>query len=69
MTNYVRQKEQSVGNCGPQNEEKNITEVSDIFRMFFTQELVQSCVKPFSMQNMKGLKLEQTLMTKVCDAY
>jgi hypothetical protein len=35
MKNYIGQREQFVGNCGPQNEAKNDTESADIFKMVF----------------------------------
>jgi hypothetical protein len=44
MSNCTGLREQFVGNCGPQNEAKNGTEGADIFKMFFTQELVEIIV-------------------------
>ena len=34
MTNYVGQREQFVGNCGPQNEAQNETHCAKVFKMF-----------------------------------
>jgi hypothetical protein len=33
--NYVGQREQFIGNCGPQNDAKDVTEGADIFKLFF----------------------------------
>jgi hypothetical protein len=41
MTNYVGRREQFIGNCGPQNDAKDVTEGADIFKLFFTQDLVE----------------------------
>jgi hypothetical protein len=35
MTNYVGRREQFIGNCGPQNDAKDVTEGADIFKLFF----------------------------------
>jgi hypothetical protein len=40
MENYVGQIKQIVGNCGPQNEGKNVTEAVNVFKFFFTHELI-----------------------------
>jgi hypothetical protein len=43
MTNYVGRREQFIGNCGPQNDAKDVTEGADKFKFFFfTQDLVES---------------------------
>jgi hypothetical protein len=41
MSNYVGRREQFIGNSGPQNEAKNVTEGVDVFKMFFTQEVIE----------------------------
>jgi hypothetical protein len=38
MPNYVGTRERFIGNSGPQNEAKNVTESVDAFKMIFTQE-------------------------------
>ena len=43
-TNYVGQREQFVGNCGPQNEAQNETHCAKVFKMFFTDELTELIV-------------------------
>jgi hypothetical protein len=35
MTNYVGRREQFIGNRGPQNDAKDVTEGADIFKLFF----------------------------------
>jgi hypothetical protein len=45
MTYYIGRREQFVGNYGPQNEAKTVTESADIFKMVFTQELVEMIVQ------------------------
>jgi hypothetical protein len=35
MEDYVEQREQLVGNCGPQNEGENVTEAVNVFKLFF----------------------------------
>jgi hypothetical protein len=35
MTNYVGRREQFIGNCGPQNDAKYVSEGADIFKLFF----------------------------------
>jgi hypothetical protein len=42
--NYVGWREQFVGKCGPQNEANSDTEGADIFKISFTQELVEIIV-------------------------
>jgi hypothetical protein len=44
MSNYVGRREQFIGNFGPQNEAKIVTEGVDAFKMFFTQELIEITV-------------------------
>ena len=44
MTNYEGQREQFVGNCGPQNEAQNETHCAKVFKMFFTDELTELIV-------------------------
>jgi hypothetical protein len=34
MTNYVGRREQFIGNCGPQNDAKDVTEGADILKFF-----------------------------------
>jgi hypothetical protein len=45
MMNYVGRREQFIGNCGPQNDAKDVTEGTDIFKLFFTQDLVEMIVR------------------------
>ncbi|XP_021932761.1 piggyBac transposable element-derived protein 4-like [Zootermopsis nevadensis] len=45
MDNYVGQREQFVGNCGPQNEVKSVTESVNVFKLFFTHELISLIVR------------------------
>ena len=45
MTNYIGQREQSVDNYGPQNEDQNETHCAKVFRMFFDDELVELIVR------------------------
>jgi hypothetical protein len=45
MENYVGQKEQFVGNCGPQNEGKHVTEAVNVFKLFFTHKLIVLIVR------------------------
>jgi hypothetical protein len=40
MSNYVRRRERFIGNSGPRNEAKNVTEGVDAFKMFFMQEVI-----------------------------
>jgi hypothetical protein len=44
MTNYVGQREQFVGNCGPQNEAENETHCAKVIKMFFTDDLLELIV-------------------------
>lgn len=44
MTNYVGQREQFVGNCWPQNEAKNESDDTKLFKMIFTNKLVDRIV-------------------------
>jgi hypothetical protein len=37
VPNYVGRRERFVGNSGPRNEAKNVTEGVDAFKMFFTE--------------------------------
>jgi hypothetical protein len=41
MANCVGKREQFIGNSGAQNEAENVTEVVDVFKIFFTQELIK----------------------------
>jgi hypothetical protein len=41
MSNYVGRREWFIGNSGPWNEAKNVTEGVDAFKMFFTQEVIE----------------------------
>jgi hypothetical protein len=43
MYNYVERRERFIGNFGPQNEAKNVTEGVDAY-MFFTQEVIEITV-------------------------
>jgi hypothetical protein len=45
MTNYVGQREQFSGNCGPQNEARNEINCAKVFKMYFTDELVDIIVR------------------------
>jgi hypothetical protein len=45
MPNYVGRREQFIRNCGPQNDAKDVTEGADIFKLFFTQDLVEMIVR------------------------
>jgi hypothetical protein len=45
MTKCVGQREQFVGNCGPQNEAQNETECDKVFKMFFTDDLMELIVR------------------------
>jgi hypothetical protein len=44
-TNYAGQRDQFVGNCGPQNEARNETNCAKVFNMYFTDELVDIIVR------------------------
>jgi hypothetical protein len=44
MTNYVGQREQFVGNCGPRNEARNETNCAKVFKMYFIDELMDVIV-------------------------
>jgi hypothetical protein len=35
MTNYIGRREQFIGNCGHQNDAKDVTEGANIFKLFF----------------------------------
>jgi hypothetical protein len=41
MANYVWRREQFIGNSGPQNEAKSVTECVYVFKIFFTQKLIE----------------------------
>jgi hypothetical protein len=41
MSIYVGRRERFIGNSGPQNEVKNVTEGADAFKMVFTQEVTE----------------------------
>jgi hypothetical protein len=45
MENYVGQRKQFVGICGPQNDGKNVTEAVNVFKLFFTHELIALIVR------------------------
>jgi hypothetical protein len=45
VTNYVGQREQFVGNCGAQNEAQNETHCAKVFKMFFTDDLMELIVR------------------------
>jgi hypothetical protein len=45
VDNYVGRREEFIGNSGPQNEAKNVTEDADAFKMFFTLELIEIIVR------------------------
>jgi len=45
MTNYVGQREQFVGNYGPQNEAQNKTHCAKMFKMFCDDQLVELIVR------------------------
>jgi hypothetical protein len=45
MTNYVGQRQNFFGNCGPQNEAQNETHSAKVFEMFFDDELVELIIR------------------------
>jgi hypothetical protein len=45
MYNYVGRRERFIGNSGPQNEAKNVTEGMDAFKMLSTQEVIEIIIR------------------------
>jgi hypothetical protein len=73
MANYVGKREQFIGNSGPQNEVKNLTEGETAFKLFFTQELIEiiicetnicavECIKPWGIM----LSLRSRMRLEIC---